>query len=313
MRRYIVKLYLRVLLYSRGLFSSKNRVFIVGLDKADLKKILIYPCNKKIRIFNFFTNTVNVISKAGFPTDSIRKEIEFRKEHKSQYIVPLIQYGSNWYSEEIIAGKPLARIQNPLEYRSVKEKALGALKTITNPYKRMAYAAEYKNQILREINNISGSILDKYTSVQETLGKIVKQLNEELTGFDDTITLTMSHGDFHHGNIWMKNKGGDILLIDWETSDIRTEWYDIFTLYGGLRELNGIKDLLQSLRMGKFEIAKFPDKITMEKVVFLVLLEEVLFRIVDLRRTPIQIGIGDFEEYIKDLLRQITNYRKESN
>ena len=38
---------------------------------------LIYPCNKKIRIFDFDKNVVSVILKEGFDSHDIQHEIEF--------------------------------------------------------------------------------------------------------------------------------------------------------------------------------------------------------------------------------------------
>lgn len=306
LRKFMVKVYLQLSLHSRGLLSNQAKVYIAGINEVDFTNVLIYPCNKKIRVFNFNRQTVDVIVKEGFPSTSIKKEIEFRVKHMSSHIEPLINFGENWYRERIIDGKPLARIQDSEKYNNIKRKSLEALRSIADPYKRITNGREYKYKVIQEIKRISDELLVENSSIKNTLEEILKVFDEKLSGFNQAINLTLSHGDFHHGNIWVENSSNKIIIIDWETSAIRTEWYDVFTLFGGLREINGIKGILS--RMSKNSCIDFEDFVGFENFkikVLIVLLEDVLFRLVDLECTPIEIGIRDFEIYSKELLYQL--------
>jgi len=85
LRRIAVKLYATVMLNSGGLLASKKLAIKNGADKDTL----IYPCNKKYRIFNFKRNTVSVTPKYGFSTVDLKNEIAFRSQNSADFIPSL--------------------------------------------------------------------------------------------------------------------------------------------------------------------------------------------------------------------------------
>lgn len=309
-RRLLVKAYLSIALHTKGLFAKKNKLYLNGLNKNDIHHILIYPCNKKIRIFNFKSNEIDVVTKAGFPNDSIKKEIEFRTRHKSLHVEPIIDYGVNWYRERIIDGTPLARINNSSEeYIYFKKKSLDILISITDSYKTTINTAVYIKDTIRKIKSITESIIALLPSIQYTLEQIETILVEKLSVFDTSIALTLSHGDFHHGNIWIEKINNNIIIIDWETYDVRSEWYDIVTLYGGLRETIGIEHLQKKILSGKKdELSKLIGEEDLNKKIFIVLFEDLLFRADDLKASPLEIGCVEFDNYCKMLLHNLISY-----
>lgn len=309
-RKLLVTAYLNIALHTRGLLSNKSNLFLKGVNKNDIHHFLIYPCNKKIRIFNFKSNEIDVVTKAGFPNDSIKKEIEFRTRHKSLHVEPIIDYGVNWYRERIIDGTPLARINNSSEdYIFLKKKSLNILLSITESSITTINPAVYIKDIICKIKSITVPIIAYLPSIQYTLEQIETILVGKLSGFDTSITLKLSHGDFHHGNIWIEKISNNIIIIDWETCDVRSEWYDVVTLFGGLRETKGIEHLLKKILSGeKHELSKLIREEDLNKIIFIVLLEDLLFRAVDLKTSPLEIGCVEFDNYCKMLLHNlITN------
>ncbi len=73
--------------------------------------------------------------------------------------------------------------------------------------------ANYKELFKSKLSNIINSIIDKLCKINNK---------------NSLITVSLTHGDFHEGNILYNEKKGEIILIDWEYSSIRCIWYDAF-------------------------------------------------------------------------------------
>lgn len=297
LRRIIVKAYIKFALITNGLISHKLKVYVNKVSPIDYSNILIYPCNKKIRVFYFDRGIVEVFLKEGFPAVSITHEIQNRLKYLSENIEPVIKHGETWYQEKIIEGKPLARISNKsIRYLQLKKKSLEVLRSITAPYQTLANSKNYKDQIIGDIIRTSDILFKDDVSVKNRIQKILGIIEDNISKFDEEITLTLSHGDFHHGNIWIENQTDRIVIIDWETADIRSEYYDVFTLFGGLREIDGIKKLFSkhAPEIGLF-ISTFRDR--NENLAWLVFLEDLQFRINDIQTVPVEIGLVEFVNY----------------
>lgn len=306
-RKILVRLYLELMLNFKGRFSNKKKLYVIGKSTNEFDDFLIYPCNKKIRVFDFYNKKVEVITKYGFPSIAIKKEIEFRVRQKNFHIEPILNYGEDWYVERIIEGKPLARIIDNIEYNVYKRNALDILKAISAPYKTFKSSFDYKNELISEIKRKYNLLLKKDVNKETSLFTLLDLFNEGLSQYNKEVCLTLSHGDFHHGNIWIENKSKRIVLIDWETVGIRSDWYDVITLYGNLREPMGIKELVTDLHNHEvLNIIENNNESNIENIILMVLLEDLNFRINDLESTPLHIGIKEFENYCTELLNQIS-------
>lgn len=296
-RKIIVRAYIKFALFTNGLFSHKIRVYINEAIPIDYSNILIYPCNKKIRVFYFDRGIVKVFLKEGFPTVSIRNEIQNRLKYISENIEPIIKHGETWYQEKVIEGRPLARISNKSNrYLQLKKKSLEALRSITAPYKTLTNSKNYKNKIISDIIRASENIFKDDVRVRKKIQKLLGTIEDNLSSFDENITLTLSHGDFHHGNIWIENRTDRIVILDWESAEIRTEYYDEFTLFGGLREVKGIEKILSNSNPEiRFIMQNNPDHY--ENLVWLVVLEDLKFRINEIAALPLEIGQFEFVNY----------------
>ncbi|MBE6732987.1 MAG: hypothetical protein E7561_03215 [Ruminococcaceae bacterium] len=260
-KRIAVWCYIRLLLNSFGLLAS-SRI----RQKGDIgSSVLLYPCNKKYRIFDFASNTVTVLTKSGFPNSAIKEEIDFRNNHKVDFILPLKNFKENQYTEEIIDGMPLARIKNDKE--QYIETANKIWREYASKYDKEISPKEYCDIINKSLSEkleiLKSNIEDgAITKLQDT----IKELCLKIILFDSSITITLSHGDLQPGNIWIENITDKVYIIDWETAKLRSVWYDEFLLYEGLRMPGGLNKL--------FEL-----KPSLRK--YVVILEELLYRLDD--------------------------------
>ena len=78
--------------------------------------------------------------------------------------------------------------------------------------------------------------------------------------------------------------------------------YDPVTLFGGLREIKGIERLLDNAvndRILSFIKCDNPNE--MRSIIFMVILEDVLFRLTEVESFPFEIGVYEFERYCLNL------------
>lgn len=279
-KRIAVWCYIRLLLNSFGFFAGSKIRQKGNIDS----NTLIYPCNKKYRIFDFNSNTVTVLTKSGFPNSAIKEEIEFRNEHKADFILPLKDFKENQYTEEIIDGTPLARVKsNKAKYIDNANKVW---RKYTSNFDKEISSKEYcefidkslveKLEVLK--NNTDGDSIEK-------IQNIIKELYTSIGTFNSNITLTLSHGDLQPGNIWVENSTEKIYVIDWETAKIRSVWYDEFLLYKDLRMPGGLNKL--------FELNPSICK-------YVVILEELLYRLDDACCLPNDIRRKTLDRISKD-------------
>lgn len=243
---------------------------------------LIYPCNKKIRIFDFDKNVVSVILKEGFDSHDIQHEIEFRKKDDNPSFVPrLITVLQNGYIEQIIDGKPLVRITDQSELNLLKKQTYEEFRTVYKEYDKEVGSEEYLklivNSILEESNkkNVDG----------KTLKEVLDILCNQCRGIN-TIPIVFSHGDLQPGNIWIENNSRNLYIIDWESWGSRSVWYDQEVLFNGLRP-GRVKNYLSTCsKTGE---------------ILFVVLEDILFQIRELNSLPSDFGEKKFNQYIFDV------------
>lgn len=306
LKKVLVNIYLKFKLHSNGYFAEK-KVFYFSLNNhTDFKNILIYPCNKKIRIFNFSNRIVNVVTKYGYPNSAIEKEINFRLDNLNDHIIPIESYGENWYGERIIDGIPLARIKNLEEYNKFKVAAHNILLSISKKHNKKNDIESYFIKLENQININIDKIKFFNENISKNVIKLLEIIRSNIDLKDFQIILTLSHGDLHAGNIWIENSTNKILIIDWETVEIRSEWYDLFVLHGGFRVTNGIEKMINSIRRNN--IPYFLQSFSLnaiERIIYVVLMEEIAFRLNDILSSPHDINLKEFEVYFKRLLSSL--------
>lgn len=273
-KRIGVKVYVNACLSSFGIMAAK-RMYVKGNINGDT---LIYPCNKKYRIFDFESNTVCVVPKYGFPHSDLEREIEFRTLPGLPLFVPeLICHGEHSYKEKIINGMPLARISGGFE--TYRDKAYGQMNEYALQHKETMPVAKYAEMLRERIEKMtSEKVLD--------LVRLLKVIDTISSGLSkkQLVELVFSHGDLQAGNIWVENMTGKIFIIDWESWGKRSIWYDKATLYQGLRP-DGIEKYLQS---------EVPD---VQKAI--VVMEDIIFQLNELNNLPENYGCESFGNYLE--------------
>lgn len=282
LKRLAVKGYVWLCVHTGGMMS--DRKIVIPNDFTD--EMLIYPCNKKYRIFDFADNKVDVISKKGFPQQELEHEIAFRTRDILPDFVPrLLKADSAGYSETIIDGKPLARIKNG--YDDYRKMAWDKLQQYAKETMQETCISgqEYAARLRAEIRNlITPKIKDEtrlYQIVDSMCGEIEKL---------EQIKLTFSHGDLQPGNIWIENNTGNLFIIDWETWGERSVWYDEAVLFYGMRP-QGV-DVYLRCGQEKGKMAT-------------VLLEDLVFQLNELNNLPESFGENEFEQYMDTILISI--------
>lgn len=279
-KRGLVWLYTRLCLNTFGLLANRT----ISISAAVGRDVLIYPCNRKFRIFNFRDKTVSVITKWGFSQNSLHNEINFRtKCEPAAFILPIDKYSDKTYTEHVIDGIPLARIPN----NDIQRKS--ALKLWENYAKETRQSIdsfEYAKKLRVCIDNYKSRIEKEKPCVDlKLLNSIAEYYLNIIENAKEKVNLILSHGDLQPGNIWIENTTGKIYIIDWESVEIRSEWYDQAVLFEGIRN--------------KDEIKKKASGVGLEAAI--VTVEEILYRMNELCELPYEYGTEDFNELIKDL------------
>ncbi len=221
-KRLALQVYVRTVLSLGGLFAAHKETLCVDFGKDTL----VYPCNRKIRIFSFDAGTVQVLLKAGFSRAAFEKEIAFRSRRQlPDFVLPLLSFDEKGYTEAIIDGRPLARITKGFE--GYRQAAYEALVNYAKEGQRTVTGAAYGQQLLARLQEAPLDRCPFAAAFAEALCREVEKI--------DSLTLGFSHGDFQAGNIWIENKTEKIYIIDWESYAERSLYYDKALLFDGLR------------------------------------------------------------------------------
>lgn len=276
LKKMAVQTYLKLCLATKGIMAEKKSAV-----KAECANdILIYPCNKKYRIFHFDENAVDVIIKDGFDDSDLVHEKEFRtKENLPAFVPSVLSVSEYGYRETIINGMPLARLNDNFE--KYKNDAYALLTEFGKPYEKTIPAEQYVNQLTQDIRGRAGTKVKN----KEKLFKATEKLSE-LVKTGTEIPIVFSHGDLQAGNIWIENNTQKIYIIDWESWGERSVWYDKAVLWGNLRP-GGLTAYLPS------------EQNVAEKAV--VLLEDLVFQLNELNSLPQDFGEQNFETYVNNL------------
>ena len=279
-KRLAVRVYAFAMLHSGGLFAAKKLNLPTDADRDTL----IYPCNKKYRIFDFKNNTVSVIPKEGFPMGDLQNEIKFRKDAEADFVPSLLSYSANGYTEKIIDGYPVARAVE--REKELSDIAFAIWESYVESSRETVELIEYADHLYCEITSLLHELSEsRETTDFERVGSISNRLLEELRASEEKVVIGLSHGDLQSGNIWVENVTEKIYIIDWESYGKRSADYDKATLYDGIRR----GDCLS-------EYVKVKD-VTHATV----LLEDIIFRLNELKNLPEDFGAEDFERYIRIL------------
>lgn len=281
LRRLLVRLYATALLNSGGLLASRS----LKIKTDASKDTLIYPCNKKYRVFDFKENKVSVLGKDGFPTDDLLREMEFRTLHTADFIPGLLQSSRDGYTEAIIDGCPIAR--TGARMNELCDRTFALWNDYIRPFTRQVPAAEYADTLAQKLQQLETRAVQTGKQIDTaSLQALTQALLPVLRAVSEQIPVSLSHGDLQPGNIWIENSTDKLYIIDWESWQERSTWYDWAVLYEDLRKTAGISHYANQRDLPHATV----------------LLEDVIFRLTELTTLPYHYGSVEFDTYIKTLL-----------
>lgn len=276
------------------LVRSLSQRGIVLQSDLPLHDVLIYPCNKKIRLFDFSSGMVHTVLKDGYPDDYLKREVAFRQEMMSGFVPGVVKSSDGCYTECIIRnGKPLARIRDLIYVEKKKKESLDLLLSLTNTKEytsSLDYITYLKARCLDLVSRKKG--FDNALNVISAFDKLLA------TTQDCEFELVTSHGDFQPGNIWI-DTNGRILIIDWETVKKRSPYYDYAALYCQLRNHGGLHNLCN--RISADQYMSSVKGIPVESIVNVILAEELEYQTEELLSLPNVVGLNQYNTFISEL------------
>ena len=298
------KLYTALCLFTGGLMSKK--VIVFKENKPIDKDILIWPCNRKIRIFNFKTGTVDSIIKESFTDRYFKKEVSFRSNSNYSFVPKISSHGDIWYREELLKGQPLARVKDECLFAKSRVDVINNMKKIVEDTVKHVDVDIYVEKLCKYINEL---VLEAEKRKNITTGKnilnAVISARKKIKLLPANIPIAVSHGDLQEGNIWVDTINDKTLIIDWETNDYRSIWYDPATLLLSTRSNNGIYNMFlnrKKIETKKAILTNDNDKsYDMEGVIGIIILEDIVFRLED--NLELQFDWG--KENIEDIGKQL--------
>lgn len=302
-KRALLKFYLFIALNSHGMLAQYN--IAVYPNNSIKRDIVVAPNNRSVRIFDYSNDKVSCIVKSGFTRKFFTNQLEFRKKTNYSFILPLIQYGVDWFVEPILHGHPLARVSDKGLYDKGMNEAIKAIGELAHDTLRKEYVNIYVEKLKKYLLcRLEEAKETKSIDITEEFCDFVCALAKPLeTAIEMEIPLVTSHGDFQSGNIWVE-ANGKVWLYDWETVEERSIWYDPVTLLFSIRRAGGLERLWsERLNSTTMALAVVNDSnkdcstVRSDLIARVVLLEDIKFYIDDMLELPNDWGKEIFINY----------------
>lgn len=192
---------------------------------SDVQRFFVIYCNQRIRLFDLDRKKILIFLKNGYSKSSFKHELSLRHTYSHPIMVPFKNKCDHMYEEPMLSGRPLARINS-----SSKEYSSACFLAFSGYDNFQAKAKEYHC-----IKDYISKLQDQILELGFEGNKIIQNWFQELVfkSSDAQIDLSISHGDLHHGNIWLCNEKS--VIIDWESIDFRAVVYDQFFLLNTIR------------------------------------------------------------------------------
>jgi len=231
---------------------SANKIaqsgFYITPGIPDSESLLIIPGNHKIRILDFPNKKSISVLKTDYNESYLVNEISTRRLAE-QYNLPVPKVGDcnkegQWFEEELVFGVPANRLISLAHQRESFSNAYGALQKLYQETLKMENLNTYVNEkcdycleLLKDNTLIS-------ETKQETTIYIINKIRLHLLKAKNEFKFetVLSHGDFQPANLLVNDN--KVMIIDWEFSEQRFEFYDLLTYALEARYPNGLEKRL---------------------------------------------------------------------
>jgi len=260
----------------------------------------ISPQNRSVRFFDYDAMTVDCIIKDGFTEKYFSNQLAFRKQYQYDFMLPLLDSGERWFREPILTGHPLARVTDEEKYKQCITAALRGIRQLAEDTMTFVSLAEYTQGLLAHIETLVREAAErkKIRFAEQTLSMARKAVEAD-SRCDMQVPLCVTHGDFQGGNIWM-DETGKTWLYDWETSGIRSVWYDSAVLCYSLRRAYGWTAFLEDRQPREIcncDPEKTHSAEEYETIKRIVLLEDIVFYLEDMLELPENWGTQIYDSF----------------
>jgi len=212
--------------FTAKFFATASLCIEPQIDNA--KNILIIGGNHHLRILNYKKIRAFVINKSGFNKQFLINEIKLRQANPSLPIPKLFEVAddNSWYSEEIISGTPLNRMNNGSQAKDSLKKIKQSLAELHNQTKEQIPVKLYTADLSRKIIHLAenNDFLDEQ-QIQKINQQLLEKINS-LAGQNNQFIICQTHGDFQPANILVEKE--KVWLIDWEYTGLRQIDFDSF-------------------------------------------------------------------------------------
>jgi len=295
----LAKAYVLFCLFTFGLFSQCC-VHLTGNIEIE-RSMLIFPANRKLRIYNFKTGYVDAIVKESFTLKYFQTELSFRLENHFEFVPQIADSGEGWYREVILPGQPLARIREEILYRKCLGDTVKHMNTIIQAGEiKYVDAKEYADNLYRDIcEKMEIARQKKHIRSYEGVLEIAGKAYEKAGGLGEKVPVAPSHGDLQSGNVWVDAASEKTYIIDWETYGWRSVWYDCATILLSTRRAGKLKEMMENrdtnfVKEALFQNDKNKDY-KMESVIAIIVMEDILFYLEDMLELPEAYGADIFD------------------
>lgn len=269
-------------------FAGKTRTAYISAGALG-KNEFISPQNRSVRFFDYDKMTVDCIIKNGFTDKYFRNQIDFRKQYKYDFMLPMLGCGDNWFKEPILSGHPLARVTCTADYNRGIEDSQRAINILAQDTLETVSSGEYAGGLFKKISVLLDEAKKrkniKFSAEMKNLAKACAEYIEK-NSFN--ISTVMSHGDLQTGNIWV-DQNKKTWIYDWETAGRRSIWYDSSVLGYSLRRLGGWQRFLNDAEAADMFRCDFCSSYSQAEILSakkVVLLEDILFYLEDMLELP---------------------------
>lgn len=275
-KRVIIRTYIFLVLKFPYNFSEK--LLIVKKPDINLKNIMIYPGNKKIKVIDFNSMTVVNILKTGFERTWFNKEIHFRINSRWNFVLPLECLDDNTYRERFISGFAYVRLSNNEKAKHFDEmwSIIQEIQKLSKITKIEDYLGLLKSEFESKLQSISNRIDEQeIESLESFFAKIIGSFIDS----SSDIKLCFSHGDLQEGNIFLEKNNSKIWVLDWETWNERSDYYDKLLFYYGFRNSHRLAKNIRAFLKEDGKMIRLKATENRYDIVKLFLLEDILWQI----------------------------------
>lgn len=205
-----------------GLALTSSHGFRVTPAIAGDEDKVVMPGNRRLRIFDFARGECLVVTKAGFDTQAMAREIAARSGGPGGPFAPIAAHATDqsWFTEAILEGYALPRCPPWFDREGLARLAKSRLAAWSRQSSERVDAGAYAASLAKAIR-VALVEVGAGAAVERSLGALVESARTL-----GELAVANTHGDFQPGNIMVTAGGMDVTIIDWEHAARRASFYD---------------------------------------------------------------------------------------